>query len=71
MPSQGRPKTEAATYRKFTARLPEDVLDILSDRSEDTGTPINTLLIKAVRRGLRLPVDGVREDTAAPMRHAR
>lgn len=71
MPSQGRPKTEAATYRKFAARLPEDVLELLQERSEETGTPVNTLLIKAARRGLRLPSDGVRDDGHAHVRSAR
>lgn len=65
MPSQGRPKTVAATYERFQARLPQDVMNALYERSDETGTPINTLLIKAVRRGLRLPKeDMAREDTA-------
>jgi hypothetical protein len=54
MPSQGRPKTIASTYERFPARLPRDVMDVLWERSLETGAPINTLLIKAVRRGLRL-----------------
>lgn len=62
MPARGRPKTAAATYEKFSARLPQDLLDLLWQRSEETGAPMNTLLVKAARRGLRLPVHGYTDD---------
>lgn len=58
MPAHGRPKTEASTYEKFSARLPQDLLDLIWQRSEETGTPMNTILVKAARRGLRLPQPG-------------
>ena len=50
-----RPKTAAATYERFAARLPQDVLQALRARAAKSGAPVNVELVQAVRRGLRLP----------------
>lgn len=50
-----RPFTEASEYEPFLARLPKDVITVLRQKSRKTGAPINTELIAALRRGLRLP----------------
>ncbi len=50
-----RPTTEAADYERFPLRLPRDVMEALRAKSAKSGAPINTELIQAIRRGLRLP----------------
>jgi hypothetical protein len=51
-----RPKTEAADYERFPARLPSDVMQALRAKAKESGAAINVELVKAARRGLRLPV---------------
>jgi hypothetical protein len=68
MPSPGRQKTVAATYERFQARVPRDVMDVLWERSVETGAPVNTLLVRALRRGLRLPAPESRTEAKEPPR---
>lgn len=51
-----RPKTSAADYERFPARLPSDVMQALRQNAAKSGAPINTELVKALRRALHLPV---------------
>lgn len=50
-----RPKTDAADYERFPARLPKDVMHALRKSADKSGAPVNTELVRALRRALRLP----------------
>lgn len=47
-----RPKTEAANYIALTLRLPPDLLAEVRRRTEQSGMPINTALIRLLRERL-------------------
>lgn len=50
-----RPKTAASDYERFPARLPKDVMQVLRKNAAKSGAPVNTELVRALRRGLHLP----------------
>lgn len=50
-----RPKTDAADYERFPARLPKDIMQALRKNAEKSGAPINTEIVKVLRRALKLP----------------
>lgn len=51
-----RPKTDAADYERFPARLPKDIMQALRKQAEKSGAPINTEMVRVLRRALKLPV---------------
>lgn len=61
-----RPKTVAATYRRVTLRIPEDVFEVLQTQAETIGRPFNTHALRVLRYGLGLtttpPLLGERYD---------
>ena len=66
-----RPKPAAATYKRLTLRLPQDVFDVLQQQANEIGRALNTHAIFVLRYGLAM-------DEASPMpggphatRHAR
>lgn len=50
-----RPFTEAKDYERVTARLPSGIMQALRAAAAKSGAALNTEMIKALRRGLRLP----------------
>ena len=60
-----RPKTEAAEFVKFPLRIPKDLMDVLRSKAAKSGAPVNTEMVRAIRRDLRVPApkDG-QESTA-------
>lgn len=49
-----RPRTEASVYERFLARLPVDVMEILRERSAESGAPLNTELVRSLQRDMGL-----------------
>jgi len=59
-----RPKTDAADYERFPARLPKDVMQALRRSAAKAGRPINTELVRILRRALRVPAKDEQEPSA-------
>ena len=53
-----RPKTEASEFVKFPLRIPKDLMDALRSKAAKSGAPVNTEIVRALRRDLRLPAKG-------------
>ena len=50
-----RPKTAAAEFVKFPLRIPKDLMDAIRSKAAKSGAPVNTEIVRAIRRDLRLP----------------
>jgi predicted HicB family RNase H-like nuclease len=50
-----RPKTAAAEFVKFALRIPKDLMDAIRSKAAKSGAPVNTEIVRAIRRDLRLP----------------
>jgi len=48
----GRPLTASATYVQITVKLPPDLLGVLRARATESGAPLQTEVIRALKRGL-------------------
>ena len=54
-----RPKTDAADYERFPARFPKEVMQALREVADRSGAPVNTVLIRTLRRALRVKKEDV------------
>jgi predicted HicB family RNase H-like nuclease len=57
-----RPKTAAAEFVKFPLRIPKELMDALRLKAARSGAPVNTEIVRAIRRDLRLPAKGDGQD---------
>jgi predicted HicB family RNase H-like nuclease len=51
----GRPVSAAAEFVKFPLRIPKDLMDAIRSKAARSGAPLNTEIVRAIRRDLRLP----------------
>ena len=61
-----RPRTIASTYVRFgPVKLPPELMAALRARAEASGAPINTEIILALRKGLKMPLKPALADAAS------
>jgi predicted HicB family RNase H-like nuclease len=61
----GRPATKAADYVHFPLRLPKELMDVLRAKAAESGAPINTEVVRALRRDLQVPAQQERRRRSA------